>query len=271
MGIVSESPQHLLLQALNDQNQTAIDEHLAAEGVKDWINHRVQPEQLNNPIRQFKGISTITCLTFASLISDDAIVRQLVEAGADIDKRDSRGHSVLHYACASDVDSDAKVAYLMQLGASSQTATGGSEQAVLGSEVYSASLCLYQARQFRAILENHVVSVNATNSWGTPALHHAKSLRLAARFNQAGRVRALIDDHGASVNATDSCGSTPLSLAAVFGSAEAVDVLVSYPDCDFSITDRTCKTAADYARVGGHHDLAALIEAKYKGNFTEPF
>ena len=37
--VVSESPQHLLLQALNDENQAAIDERLATEVVKNWINH----------------------------------------------------------------------------------------------------------------------------------------------------------------------------------------------------------------------------------------
>ena len=219
-----------MLQALNDQNQAAIDERLATEGVKDWINHCALPEQLDNPIRQFKGLKNITCLAFASLVSDHATVRQLVEAGADIAVTDSWGHSLVHYACASDIDADAKVTYLMQSGASSQTTSSG---------------------------------------WASPEFY-STSLRLAARLNQADRVRALIDDHGASVNDTDSWGSTPLSLAAEYGSAEAVDVLVSYPDCDFSIRDGDGDTAADCARVGGHHDLATLIEAKSKGSFTKP-
>ena len=157
-----------LLQALNDQNQAAIDERLATEGVKGWINHRALPEQLDNPIRHFQDIKSITCLIFASVVSDDATVRQLVEAGADIAVTDSRGFSPLHYACqsfaylvsddaavdrlftarsnnavtdsghyvevfselhyacASNVDADATVAYLMQRDASSQTANGGS-------------------------------------------------------------------------------------------------------------------------------------------------
>ena len=224
-----------LLQALNDQNQAAIDECLAIEGVKDWINRSALLEQLHNPIRHFKDVKSITCLTFASVVNEARTVQQLVEAGADVVKTDSKGLSPLHYACASDIDSDAKVVYLMQRYASSQKVAGGSEQVVLGREVYSTSL------------------------------------RLAARLNQARLVRALIDDHGASVNATDSWGSTPLNIAAKFGSAEAVDVLVSYPDCDFSIKDRSRETAADSARRLGHHDLAALIEAKSKGDFTEPF
>ena len=156
-------------------------------------------------------------------------MRQLVEAGADIAVTDSWGHSLVHYACASDIDADAKVTYLMQSGASSQTTSSG---------------------------------------WASPEFY-STSLRLAAWLNQADRVRALIDEHGVSVNAANWWGSTPLSLAALFGSAEAVDVLVSYQDCDFSMTDGDGETAADCARLGRHNDLAALIEAKSKGKLTE--
>ena len=58
--VVSESPQHLLLQALNDQNQAAIDDRLAAEGVKDWINRFALPKQLDNPIKEFKDVNSTT-------------------------------------------------------------------------------------------------------------------------------------------------------------------------------------------------------------------
>ena len=176
-----------LLQALNDQNQGAIYDHLTTPDVRRCINGRSLTKNIQNPVRQFTKINTITCLTFASLVSDDATVRQLVEAGADIAATDSWDHSALHYACASDVDSDAKVAYLMQRGASSQIATDASEQVVLGPEFYS------------------------------------RSLRLAAWLNQASRVRALIDDHHASVNATDGRGRTALHAASRAGSAEATN------------------------------------------------
>ena len=120
-------------------------------------------------------------------------MRQLVEAGAGITVTDTRTgkevYSALHYACASDVDADAKVAYLMQRDASSETPTGGSEQVVLGPEFYSTSL------------------------------------RLAANHNHAGRVRALIDDNGASVNSTGRWGRTALhAAAAASGGAESVNV-----------------------------------------------
>ena len=203
------------------------------EGVKVWINHRALPEQLDNLVRQIKDVNSITCLTFASLVNEARTVQQLIEAGADVAAKDSVGFSPLHYACVSDVDSNAKVTYLMQRDASSQTDTGGTEQVVLKPEVYSTSL------------------------------------RLAARLNQADRMRALIHDHGASVNATDEQGRTALHVAAAAGSAETVKVLVQHPSCDFSITDRDGLTAAGRARLFGHDDIAEMIEAKSKGNFTK--
>ena len=223
----------MLLQALNDQNQAAIDKLVAADGVKDWINNRALPVQLDNPIRQFKDVKGITCLAFASLVNEARTVQQLIEAGADVAVTDSEGFSPLHYACASDVESETKLAYLMQRDESSQTLTGSSNQGVLATEVYT------------------------------------RSLRLAAAHNQADRVRALIDDHGASVNATDWRGRTALYLAAEAGHAETVKVLVQHPNFHFGITDWFGDTSADLASRWGHDDIAALIEAISKGSFKK--
>ena len=161
-------------------------------------------------------------------------MRQLVEAGADIAVTDSRDCSPLHYACASDIDSEAKVAYLVQRGALSQIAdTCASEHVVLRS-VYSQSVCL------------------------------------AARHNHTDRIKELINDHGASVNDIDwyeYC--TALHIAAEKGYTEIVQVLISNPQCDFSITDSDGRTAAAAARRWLYDDIAELIEAKSKGIFTK--
>ena len=224
-----------LLQALNDKQQAAIDECVAAEGAKDWINYDVDPKQLDNPVREFKDVASVTCLTFASLVNDVETVRQLVESGADPTVTDSEGYSVLHYACASRVDAQAKVTYLLQRDASLVNAYNHSKNAVLISDIKS-----------------------------TP-------LHVAARHNQTDCVQTLINDSNALVNATDEGGWTALFGAAAAGSAEAVEVLVQHPSCDFFITDISIGlTAAEAASVRGHGYIAALIEANSTGISTFP-
>ena len=258
-----------LLQALNDKHQAAIDECVAAEGAKDWINYDVDPKQLDNPVREFKDVASITCLTFASLVNDVQTVRQLVESGADPTVTDSEGCSVLHYACASRVDAQAKVTYLLQRDASLVNAYNHSENAVLAPWTKSTPLHVAarhnQTDCIKILNKDGKASVNATDERGRTALH------LAAAAGSAEAVNMLVQHPDCRVNATDVYGCTALHDAAEAGSAEAVKVLVQHPSCDFSITDEDDgfdgDTAAGWARRRGHDDIAALIEAKSKGNF----
>ena len=271
--VVSESPQHLLLQALNDQNQAAIDERLATEGVKAWINHRALPEQLDNPIRELQDVKSITCLTFASLVKDVQTVRKLVESGADPTVTDSEGYSVLHYACASRVDAQAKVTYLLQRDASLVNAYNHSENAVLAPWTKSTPLHVAarhnQTDCIKILNKDGKASVNATDERGRTALH------LAAAAESAEAVNMLVQHPDCRVNATDEYGKTALHDAAEVGSAEAVKVLVQHPSCDFSITDEDDgfdgDTAAGWARRWRHDEMAALIDAQSKGNITKHF
>ena len=226
--LVSESHQHLLLQALNDQNQADIDERLATKGVKDWINHHALPKQLDNPIREFEDVESITCLSFASLVSDDVTVRQLVEAGADVTVADGRGTTALHHVCERDINT-ARVD---------------------------------RADRVRALMDDHGAPVNATDKEGRTALHRA------AEAGHAEAVKVLVQHPDCRVNATNELGWTSLHDAARAGHTESVKVLVSHPSCDVSITDEDGLTAADLARDRGHDDIAALIEDKAKGKLN---
>ena len=256
-----------LLHALNDQRQAAIDECVVAEGAKDWINNAVEPRQLFNPVSDFEDVKSITCLTFASLVNDARTVRQLVESGADVRATDWTGCTPLHYACASRVEAQAKVEYMLQRDASLVNATNYSKSGVLNSRRYWTPLHV-AARHNRTDCVKTLISdgkapVNATDQWGRTALH------LAAEAVSADAVKVLVQHPDCCVNVTDERGRTALHLAAEAGSAETLKVLAWHSNCDFNITDDNHHTAAERARYLGLRDIAALIVAKSKGNFND--
>ena len=282
-----------LLQALNDQktnffkaavnfrlqswakSETTISKCLSADDVKDWINNDVDPKQLRNPVRDFQNVASITCLAFASLVNDAQTVRQLVESGADVRATDWSGCTPLHYACASRVEAQAKVEYMLQRDASLVNATN-----------YSPNRELLLKR-----------------FWILP--RYSTPLHMAVGHNQPACVKTLVKDFNAPVN-VDACGWTALQIGALAGSAEAmkmllhhpdcnvnytnnpgltalrfavlskhrtlaaVNVIASHPNCDFSITSRG-RTAADEARRHGHNRIAALIEEKSRGSLANTY
>ena len=175
-----------LLQALNDQNQTTIEECVAADGAKVWINNNVDPKPLDKPVVDFEDVKSITCLTFASLINDVRTVRQLVESGSDVRATDWSGCTPLHYACASDVEAQAKVEYMLQRDASLVNATNHSRNEVLG-------------------YEHDYENDETLPRYSTP-------LHLAARYNRTDCVKTLVNVSKAPVNATDGKGHIALHL-----------------------------------------------------------
>ena len=114
----SVDPSLRLLQALNDQEQAAIDDCVADDDVKDWIDNCVDYSQLKSPADALNAVEYMTSLTYASRFNGVSIVRQLVGVGADVTATDSRGHTPLHRACESNVDVSAKVNFLLQCNAS---------------------------------------------------------------------------------------------------------------------------------------------------------
>ena len=179
---------------------------------------------------------------------------------ADVTVTDGRGYTALHYACASDVDSNVKATALIQRGATSQTATAGSKQ--FYTTALRLAVGLNQADRVRALIDDHIASINA------PDQNYRTALHLAALAGHAEVVEVLVQHPDCRVNATDDRGGTALQLAAEAGHGEAVEVSLSHPSCDVSITDEDGRTAADAARDEGHDDIAALIEAKARGKST---
>lgn len=98
------------------------------------------------------------------------------------------------------------------------------------------------------------VEVNARTSDDSYALNRA------AVYNQAEMVRLLLE-HGADPNVQNGEGDTPLICATKYagGHAPTVKLLVE-GGTDLTITDKSGKTALDYAKAKDQQEAVALLE-----------
>ena len=72
-------------------------------------------------------------------------------------------------------------------------------------------------------------------------------------------VRLLLEA-GADVNNRQEGGNTPLHTSAHLGDSASVDALLAH-GADAELRSDDGKSAADYAREGGHEELAKRLEA----------
>ena len=103
-----------LTQALVDEDQDAFAKFIKHKSVRSWINEPIFPDELEN-IDFPDGYKNTTPLLYAVTNSTSSNVRQIVEAGADTQIRDNFQNTLLHCACASQIDRLEKVRYLILL------------------------------------------------------------------------------------------------------------------------------------------------------------
>ena len=72
-------------------------------------------------------------------------------------------------------------------------------------------------------------------------------------------IQLLLDNY-AYIDAESPNGSTPLMMAASYGSAEAVKLLLQ-EGADVSVKNQRGLTAIDFAQQAGRNDMAAAIAA----------
>ena len=282
MSDVDLSPK--LLQALNDDDQTAIRECVEDKSVTEWINNRVDRKQLPNARRAFADtVADVTCLGFASGCNDSHTVRLLVQAGADVTATDSTGRTPLHWACVSIIEANQKVEYLLSRDSSLIKARTNANHMPLHRAVFTGNDTLI------SVLIQRGAKVNEQGQYGRSALHYACSkghvacvhelmrhgadvdardkdeatpLRLAAYFNQPESIKVLLDKYDASINATGKFGNTALHCAACSGNLELVRLLTSYSQCDITATNNQGEKAADLAKEKGHMDIVDYLTSQ---------
>ena len=281
-----------LLQALNDEDQTAIRECVEDKSVKQWIDNRVDRKQIQNARCSFSDrIKDFTCLGFASGCSDSHTVRLLVQAGADVTATDSTGGTPLHWVCLSVIEAEQKAEYLLSCDSSlikartninhtplhAVAAFGGNATVINvliqhGAEVDERRQDGRTALHF-ACESGHVACVHELMRHGADVeardsgLFESTPLQLAADFNRLDCVRVLLDQYSAALYKTNKFGCTALHLAACNGHLEMVKLLASFCEWLIFLRNDHDETADDLASMNGHTDvveyLKEIIETLY--------
>ena len=159
----------------------------------------------------------------AGLWRQEAMVRLLIEAGADLAAHDGY---VLHYA--GEVPNNKPiVSLLVQYGAMDAHVRPPDDL----SRQFLAAVFLGDTGRVRALLGMHPHLAIATDGRGDQPIHHA------ARNGDTDIVRLLIE-HGANVNVSNERGHTVLYCAAGHGHLDTVELLLEHEvDCDAKFTD----------------------------------
>ena len=224
------------------------------------------------------GKSELNVLNVALLEGHLDVVMEVLERGVDVDAADSRGFTALHHAAFAD-EPEAIVALLK--AEASVEARDSSETTALLVAAEHGSACAAEALldgganvNFRggpgdaewsaldlaavrghldtmAKVVRHGADVNARNSRGYTALHHA------AFANKPEAISSLADA-GADVGAVDAAGWSPLHDAASEGASDAVAALLRR-GANGNLLDNEGRSALHLAAQYGHTEATELL------------
>ena len=216
-----------LIDAVRAGNRSEIERQIAAS-----------PEAVNG-----KDAGGSTALHHAAGYGPIANLDLLLKKGADLNAKNRRGSTALHWA----IHDEGKVRLLLAKGAqiNARQAQGRTPlflAAMLGDSVLSMRLLLVGGA------DPNLASANGQ----TP-------LMMATRGNVEG-VRLLIEK-GAEVNAKDGAGETALMAACTSGNADAVRLLIER-GADVKAKSKRNETALGFAATAGVQESVELLLAK---------
>ena len=187
-----------------------------------------------------------TPLMHAALFADARCLRVLVDSGADVNAKNQRNATALHYA-ATDLE---KVRYLLKKGAQVNVASKfGNTPLILAARTKDSAPIV-------RLLLNHKADVTARNRFAVDAL------MVAASSSNTKTVRILLK-HGAdakaspSPNALLSGGQTALTWSARMGDVESAKLLLEHGAEVNSFTSMGPPLIA--ATQAGHRDIVRLL------------
>ena len=187
-----------------------------------------------------------TALIWATLGGYEAVVRLLLEQGADIKAKDKDGRTVLHMAAKD--GHEGVVRLLLEKGADVEAKDKYEEWRALHMAADAGHKVIVQQ-----LLEKGA-DVNAKDRLGRTALH------IAAIWGQKVVVRLLLEK-GADVNDKNRSGETALYMAAVRGHEAVVHQLLE-KGADVNVKDMENHTAVHMAAERGHETVMQQLLEK---------
>jgi ankyrin repeat protein len=172
----------------------------------------------------------LSMMTPLMSVETAALAEALIEAGASVEARDRLGRTPLHYAVR-----------------------------------------MREAAMIIPLLGRHGANPNAHAAGGkgtTPLMTVVEAFFEDLDKKRCAQLVRLLVQTGARIDEPDDRGDTPLALAAVNNFPELVKLLLEL-GANPSLRLRSGKTAADYARERGSHEMAALLDSAVSDKIRE--
>ena len=273
-----------LTQAIIDGNDGEISNLLMDKNITQWISNHVSTKCLQRH-RLPDFVTHTSALSRACHLSTLAIVRKVVEAGAQLYDINSNGYCALHSVCIRDREAldNAKflverdrgllharcnidfmpihwaaykgitdvISYFIDQGVDVDATGGFNRTPVLEAALEGSIECI-------KLLVDKGANVHATNTYNRGLLHHA------ACTGQSSCIKMAMAEYQLDINAMSDVGS-PLHIAAEHGNMDAVKTLCSYPDCDITLLNSEGETAAERAESKGHLRISQYLKELHPG------